>query len=442
MFQWMRDLTVDERRTMAGCFGGWSLDALDLQIYSFVIPTLLTTWQISRGEAGLVGTVALVVSAFGGWFAGALSDRYGRVRILQIAVLWYAVFTFLCGFAQNLEQLFVLRALHGLGFGAEWSAGAVLMGEVIRDKYRGRAVGFVQSGYAVGWGAAALLYTLLYAMLPDATAWRVMFWVGLAPALLVLWIRRTLKEPEVFNERRSLNTNGLTQAFSVLRPPYLSTTLKVALMVTGAQGGAYALLIWLPTFLKTERHLTSLNTGSYLLIHICGGFIGFLVGAYLSDAIGRKRTFFVSALGSILCVAIYLAAPIGNGLMLVLGAPLGFILYMMFSAMGPFITELYPTEVRGAGQGFCYNSGRAIGALFPALVGFLSNWFGLASSILLFSLLAYGLMLLALIMLPETKGRAVAAITPDDMSSLRLAAVRDDLAGSVELATPRRGPRS
>jgi MFS family permease len=419
MFQWMRDLTASERRTMAGCFGGWTLDALDVQIYSFVIPTLLTTWQISRGEAGLLGTVTLVVSAFGGWFAGALSDRYGRVRVLQITVLWYAVFTFLCGFAQDFQQLFVLRALQGLGFGAEWSAGAVLMGEMIRDKYRGRAVGLVQSGWAVGWGAAALLYTLLYAVLPDATAWRVMFWIGLTPALLVLWIRRTISEPEVFNARRNLDTNSLLQAFVVLRPPYLSTTLKVAMMVTGAQGGSYALSVWLPTFLKTERHLSSLNTGSYLLLHIFGAFLGFLAGAYLADAIGRKRTFIVSAVGSVLALVIYLAAPIGDGLMLVLGLPLGFILYMMFSAMGPFMTELYPTEVRGAGQGFCYNSGRAIGALFPALVGFLSDKLGLGSAILLFAVIAYGLMLLALLMLPETKGRSAGAITPNDMTSLR-----------------------
>ena len=430
MFQWMRDLTASERRTMAGCFGGWSLDALDVQIYSFVIPTLLTVWQITRGEAGLLGTVTLVVSSFGGWFAGALSDRYGRVRVLQITVLWYAVFTFLCGFAQNFEQLFVLRAMQGLGFGAEWSAGAVLMGEMIRDKYRGRAVGFVQSGWAVGWGAAALLYTLLYAVLPDATAWRVMFWIGLSPALLVLWIRRTIHEPEVFKTRRIVDTNSLTQAFAVLKPPYLSTTLKVALMVTGAQGGSYALSVWLPTFLKTERHLSSLNTGSYLLIHIFGAFIGFLVGAYLADAIGRKRTFIVSAVGSVLCLIVYLAAPISDGWMLVLGAPLGFILYMMFSAMGPFMTELYPTEVRGAGQGFCYNSGRAMGALFPTLVGFLSDRLGLGTAILLFAVLGYGVMLLALMLLPETKGRIVSAITPGDMTSLQpaAAATRDGYA--------------
>src|ERR1700742_3395841 len=161
MLQWMRDLTAAERRTMAGCFGGWSLDALAVQIYSFVIPTLLTTWQISRGEAGLLGTVTLVVSSFGGWFAGALSDRVGRVRVLQITILWYAVFTFLCGFAQDFNQLFVLKALQGLGFGGEWAAGSVLIGEVIRDKYRGRAVGLVQTGWSVGWGSAGPLQAAL-----------------------------------------------------------------------------------------------------------------------------------------------------------------------------------------------------------------------------------------------------------------------------------------
>jgi MFS family permease len=431
MLQWMRELTPGERRTMAGCFGGWSLDALDVQIYSFVIPTLLATWNISRGEAGLLGTITLVVSSFGGWFAGALSDRYGRVRVLQITVLWYAVFTFLCGFAQNFEQLFVLRALQGLGFGAEWSAGAVLMGEIIRDKYRGRAVGFVQSGWAVGWGAAAVLYTLMFAVLPDVVAWRVMFWIGLTPALLVLWIRRRMSEPEIFNARRASAAGGLAHAFTVLRPPYLATTAKVALMVTGAPGRLLRAL-GLAADLSEDRARPEFAEHRLVSVdpHL-RPFLGFIAGAYLSDLIGRKRTFIVSAVGSMICVAIYLAAPIGDGLMLVLGAPLGFILYMMFSAMGPFMTELYPTEVRGAGQGFCYNSGRAVGALFPALVGFLSGKLGLGGAILLFALLAYGLMLLALALLPETKGRSLASIVPDGLTPLRPspAGMQDKLAG-------------
>ncbi|MBV9457228.1 MAG: MFS transporter, partial [Bradyrhizobium sp.] len=157
-----------------------------------------------------------------------------------------------------------------------------------------------------------------------------------------------------------------------------------------------------------------------------GAFIGFIAGAYLADAIGRKRTFIVSAIGSVLCLIIYLAAPISDGWMLVLGAPLGFILYMMFSAMGPFMTELYPTEVRGAGQGFCYNSGRAMGALFPTLVGFLGDKLGLGSAILLFAVMGYGVMLLALMLLPETKGRVVSAITPNDMTSMQPAAATRD----------------
>lgn len=411
MFRWLADLSGVERKTMGGCFGGWALDAMDVQIYSFVIPTLLATWNISRGEAGLLGTVTLLVSALGGWVAGTLSDRYGRVFILQITVLWYALFTFLCGFAQSFEQLFVLRALQGVGFGAEWSLGAVLMGEVIRDKYRGRAVGVVQSGWAIGWGGAAVLYTVMFAFLPEQTAWRAMFWVGLLPALLVVWIRKHVAEPDIFKAHRRLDRPGFDHAFKILRQPYRATTLKIFLMVTGAQGGSYALSTWLPTYLKTERGLSALNTGSYLLIHILGAFAGFLVGAHLADRIGRKSTFVISALGSVACMALYLAVPISDGAMLILGAPLGFVVYMMFSAMGPFMTELYPTEVRGVGQGFCYGAGRATGALFPALVGFLSISLGLGAAILVFAVLAYGLMLVVLMFLPETRGRSLDAIT-------------------------------
>jgi MFS family permease len=414
MFGWLKELNEKERKTMIGCLGGWSLDALDVQIFSFVIPTLLTLWGISRGDAGLLGTVTLLVSAVGGWLAGSLSDRYGRVKVLQVTILWYAGFTFLCGFAQDFSQLFVFRALQGLGFGAEWSAGAVLMGEVIRDKYRGRAVGFVQSGWAIGWGAAALLYTAIFAWLPEATAWRAMFWIGLLPAVLVFWVRKHVDEPDVFRARQASGEtharSPFAQLLSVLKPPYLSTTWKVALMVTGAQGGSYALSVWLPTFLRTERHLSVLNTGGYLFVHILGAWVGFITGAYLADAIGRKATFMVSALGSAVAVVAYVTLPISDGLMLLLAAPLGFIIYMMFSAMGPFLTELYPTEVRGSGQGFCYNVGRACGALFPALVGFLSQRLPLGTAIAIFAFAAYGLMVVALLLLPETRGRSVHAI--------------------------------
>ncbi len=415
MFGWLRDLTDKERKTMFGCFGGWSLDALDVQLFSFAIPTLLTVLHMTRTEVGQLGTVTLLISAFGGWIAGALSDRLGRVKVLQVTILWYAFFTFLCGFAQDFNQLFVFRALQGLGFGAEWSAGAVLMGEVIRDKYRGRAVGLVQSGWAVGWGAAALLYTAIFAWLPEEQAWKALFWIGLAPALLVFWVRKHVEEPDVFkqNASRAPRTGGsLAQMFVVLKPPYLSTTLKVALMVTGAQGGSYALSIWLPTYLRTVRGLSTLGTGSYLVVHIIGAWFGFIAGALLADAIGRKATFLLSAVGSALAVVAFVMLPITNETQLLVAAPLGFILYMMFAPMGTFMTELYPTEVRGAGQGFCYNVGRAFGALFPFAVGFLSDKLDLGTAIAVFAFIAYGIQVLALLMLPETRGRSVANIAP------------------------------
>ncbi|MDR3533670.1 MAG: MFS transporter [Rhodopila sp.] len=408
MLAWFNDLTPKERRTMAACFGGWSLDALDVQIFSFVIPSLLAIWGITTADAGVLATVTLVVSSVGGWIAGALSDRFGRVRVLQVTILWYACFTFLCGFAQDFNQLFILKALQGLGFGGEWAAGAVLMGEVIRDKYRGRAVGLVQTGWSVGWGAAALLYTMLSATLPEAIAWKVLFWIGLAPAALVFWIRRYVEEPAI--QHRATGTPAFLHLFSALKTPYLSTTWRVALMVTGAQGSSYALTTFLPTYLKTARHLTSVGTGSYLMVLILGAFFGFLSGAYLSDAIGRKSTFMVSAIGSVILMLVYLFAPLSNDLILPVGFLLGYINLMMFSPMGPFMTELFPTAVRGVGQGFCYNVGRGIGAVFPAMVGFLAARLGLAAAIALFTFCGLALMIVALLMLPETRGRSLESL--------------------------------
>ena len=408
MLAWMRDLTARERRTMIACFGGWSLDSLDVTLYTFVIPSLLTIWHITTAQAGELATITLLISAFGGWIAGAMADRFGRVRVLQVTVLWYAVFTFLCGFAQDFNQLFVLRAMQGFGFGGEWAAGAVLMGEVIRDKYRGRAVGLVQTGYSIGWGTSALLFTLFFAVLPEAIAWRAMFWVGLAPALLVFWIRRNVEEPDRAAQHRQ--KVGWSHLFAALKPPYLTITWRVAMMVTGAQGGGYALGTFLPTFLKTQRHLTSVGTGAYLLVLILGAFCGFVSGAYLSDAIGRRGTFLLSAIGSLVVMLIYMLAPLSNDVILPVGFVLGYINLMMFSPMGSFMTELYPTAVRGVAQGFCYNVGRGIGAIFPVMVGFLADRYGLGNAIVVFSGCGFGLMIIALCLLPETKGRSLASL--------------------------------
>src|SRR6266851_1733648 len=195
---WYSELQAREKSTFWACIGGWILDAMDVQIFSFAIPAIIAAFAITNADAGLIGTATLLTSAFGGWLAGAVSDRVGRVRTLQITIGWFAVFTFLCGFAQSYTQLFVCRALMGLGFGGEWAAAAVLIGEVIRAEHRGKAVGAMQSGWAIGWGAAAILATWFFTVLSPELAWRALFWVGLSPALLVFFVRRFVEEPAVY----------------------------------------------------------------------------------------------------------------------------------------------------------------------------------------------------------------------------------------------------
>jgi MFS family permease len=405
LFRWFRELRPEERRTFWACAGGWGLDAFDVQIYSFVIPALVALWKISNAQAGLLATSALVISAFGGWTAGMLADRLGRVRLLQLTILWYAFFTFLSGFTSDFQQLLVVRGFQGFGFGGEWAAGAVLMGEVIRAKYRGTAVGFVQSAWAWGWGAAAIMATLVFQLLPQDIAWRVMFFLGILPAFLVFYIRRMVPEPPIFVATRADTERRKTNLLDIFAPRLIATTLLGVLLAIGAQGGYYAITTWLPTFLRTQRHLTVLGTGGYLAVIILGSWIGYIVSAYLSDAIGRRPNFLLYACGSLAIALIYTQLDLSDRSMLYLGFPLGFFASGIFSGMGPFLTEIFPTELRATGQGFCYNFGRGIGAFFPALVGLLSAGMPLGSAIGVFAAAAYGLVILAALIMPETRGR-------------------------------------
>src|SRR5271166_32467 len=172
------NMTPPEKKTFWACAAGWALDGMDFMIYPLVIGTLIKLWSVDNATAGFAVTVTLLASAVGGWLSGFLSDRIGRVRTLQITILWFSLFSLLCAFAQNFNQLLIARAILGFGFGGEWAAGAVLIGETIRPQYRGRAVGAVQSGWAIGWGAAVLMQAALFSYFPAADAWRYMFVVG------------------------------------------------------------------------------------------------------------------------------------------------------------------------------------------------------------------------------------------------------------------------
>ncbi len=303
MLDWYRRLGADERRTFWACFGGWALDALDVQIYSFVIPALIAVWSITRGQAGLLATSALVISAFGGWIAGVFADRVGRARLLSIMIAWFAFFTFLSGFTQSFEQLLVVRGLQGFGFGGEWAAGSVLMGEVVRGADRGKAVGTVQSAWALGWGAAAILATLIFQIFPQEIAWRSLFFVGILPALLVFYIRTRVREPAIF--RAAIEKAERRGPWTIFQRELLPTTILGAALSAGAQGGYYAITTFLPTFLRTERHLTVLGSGFYLAIIIIGSWCGYIASAYWSDMIGRRKNFFIFAIGSLVIAVAY-----------------------------------------------------------------------------------------------------------------------------------------
>jgi MFS family permease len=404
---WFVSMSMQERRTLWACLNAWTLDAMAVQIYVVVMPTLILLWGLSKRQAGMLGTSALLVSSLGGWIAGILSDRYGRVRVLRWTVIWFTVFTVLSGLTHSYGQLLLTRSLQGLGFGGEWAAGGVLISEVIAKERRGRAAGTVASGWALGYGAAVLLYSVVFSVLPPAQAWRVLFFLGLIPAIVVLWICRNVEEPSIYlkMKREGLAVRKSSNLLEIFQPALLKTTLTSSLLAAGALGGNYTILTWLPTYLKLVRHLSVLNTGGYLGVNICGSFFGYVLSAHLSDWLGRKRTFAAMGVCAALTLTIYTLAPLSSLFVLLLGFPLGFFQSGIISGMSATFAELFPTRVRGTGQGFSYNSGRGLGSFVPLLVGYVGGETHLGGAIGVCALCSYGVFLVAVALLPETRGR-------------------------------------
>ncbi|HEY5858317.1 MAG TPA: MFS transporter [Aldersonia sp.] len=408
-FAWFRTMSGKGRRAFVGAFGGYGLDSYDFQVLPLSLGAIASYFALTTGEAGLLTTVTLLVSALGGALAGVLADKIGRVKTLQVTVATYTIFTVLCGFAPNFETLLVFRALQGLGFGGEWAAGAILVAEYAKSKYRGRAVAYVQSSWAVGWALAVLMYTIVFQIFDEDFAWRVMFWTGALPALLIVWVRRNLTDTEIVTEKRESAGSAKGSFREIFRGNLTRTTFFAALLATGVQGGYYTLATWLPTYLKNSRGLDVVGTGGYLFLLIGGAFLGYVTGGILTDKLGRKRNMQLFATLSVVFMVAYIQVPEGaNTLVLLLGFPLGFCTSAIFAGFGSFLSELYPTAVRGTGQGFTYNFGRAVGAVFPTAVGFLaSTSFGLAGA-MMFGAMGYAIAVLALFGLPETRGRELA----------------------------------
>lgn len=418
--EWYSTLSTQGMHAFWASFIGWALDAFDFQMFTFILVAIAATFGLNSGQSGLIVTVTLVVSAFGGVLAGVLADTIGRVRTLMLTVAVYAIFTFLCGLAPNYPVLLVFRALQGLGFGGEWAVGAVIVAEVANPQQRGRVLGMVQSAWAIGWGLALFAATLVLSYVKGPLAWRIVFFLGIIPALLIIYVRRSVQEPEIFvatreaeKERTSeaVNKGATANSFvQIFRPDLLWTTIFTCLLATGAQGGYYAIFTWLPTYLKTGRHLSIVGSVPYLTVVILGSFLGYVASGYINDWLGRRLTFAIYAICSAILIVLYVQIPAGaNQLLLLLGAPLGFFASGIFSGFGSYLAELFPSRARGAGQGFAYNFGRGIGAFFPTIIGFLSLTVGLAGAIT-FGALGYALCIIALFFLPETKGKELVAL--------------------------------
>jgi MFS family permease len=417
-FAWYHAANARVKRVFWTCSTAWGLDAMDGLVYQYMIPVLVVALGMTLEQAGSIASANYFATAIGGWLGGWLCDRFGRARLLQLTILWFSVFSFLSGFANSYEQMFVIRILQGLGFGAEWAVGAVLLGEMVAPGHRGKAVGAMQSAAPLGSVLAALLAGPFVALLPPEWGWRVVFWIGLLPALLVFFVRRGDDDSEIYLEsrRRMLAEKRSVSPLAIFSPRLLKITALAALLAIGAQGAGYAISNFLTTFLQQERGLSLSVAGFFVVANSIGGFLGCQVNAWFSDRLGRRMIFRLFGVGFLISVSFYLLAPLGNSAWTLMPAGLvyGFFQFGIYASFGPYFTELFPTELRGTGQAFAYNVGRAMTGLFIMGVTFTASAMStrISMGMLVMATIAMSCAIIATFLLPETAGRDLSKPAP------------------------------
>jgi MFS family permease len=390
-------ISKTQRNVMAASFGGWAGDAFDYQLFSLAVPLMLAAWSMTPVMAGSVATASLVAAAVGGMAGGALSDRFGRLRVLQASIAVVALSSLACAFVTEPWQLLSLRSVQGLGFGAEWSVGAVLLAEVSPDDRRGRFLGFMQSAWAFGWAAAVAVYLLVTLLAPSQLAWRLMFAAGVLPAAIVLWIRRSIVSVEVSNTP------------SIVDDAPADTTIGRKLVLTAfvglaAHGGYHSLLTWLPTLLRVSRNYSTLQTGIVLLAMTAGFAAGCILAGRLADRLGRKTVIAAFAAGSVVAAGLFAWGSAEHLATLALAPAVGFAAGGVPAVLGAWFSELFPRPIRGASVGFAYNAGRMASAILPGAIGWGTQFAPLALLVGGAAALSYGLILILLPFLPETRG--------------------------------------
>lgn len=405
---WVRDAPAASKRALVAAALGWMFDGFDIMVYSMVLTAVIADFGISKAVGGAMGSLTLAASALGGVLFGTLADRRGRRTGIIASVLMYSLFTAACGFAQSVWQLAIFRFLLGLGMGGAWTAGAALVSESWPNRHRGKAIGLMQSAWAIGYGGAALLSAFV---LPRY-GWRAMFLIGGLPALTTLWIRGAVTEPEIWKSSRGAQGARGSQGslLTIFKPPYRRITISMVALSLCCLYAYWAFNFWVPSYLllPAEQHGAGFSTNTVAMLLVAmnvGGWFGYVTYGYVADRFGRRPSFVTYLLSAAALVLLY-GATQSPLLLLGLGPFVGFFGTGYMSGFGSTIAELYPTGVRAAATGFTFNIGRIASALAPFMIGSLAQTrgFGLA-----FATAAAALVLGAMtwFFIPETKGQAL-----------------------------------
>jgi MFS family permease len=403
---WYKSITPHQRKALISASLGWMLDGMDIMLYAMVLAHLMRDFGMSTTTAGLMGSLTLLASAAGGILFGVIADRFGRVKALMGSILIYSVFTGACGLSSTIFELAVFRVLLGLGMGGEWASGAALVAETWPSEHRGKALGIVQSSWAVGYALAAAITALVLPRL----GWRAVFFVGILPALFTFWIRRHVEEPDIWKQSLIKNKRVSARAnlIEIFRRPFLKRTLVTSLMNAGTMFAWWGLFTWIPAYLGLPRDqggmgLSAVKTSSWIIMMQTGMWLGYVSFGFICDRIGRKITYITYLFSAAVLVIIYSSVR-QNTALLLLGPFLAFFGTGYFSGFGTISAEIFPTRIRASAQGFTYNIGRGLSALAPFTIGALARTHGLA---LAFYLTAAFFVFSGCVafFLPETKGK-------------------------------------
>ena len=403
--QWKKIIQPHQWKALFAAQLGWMLDAMDIMFYSFALSHIQKEFNLTSAEAGALASVTLIASAIGGIFFGTLADKIGRARALMFSILSYSVFTALTSTSNSITWLVVWRALVGFGMGGEWSAGSVLVSETWPAEHRGKAIGFMQAGWAVGYIFAALISALI---LPSF-GWRVLFLFGIIPAFFTLWIRKNINESEIWIEsKKNRKTNSESPLRIIFKKPLLKKTLIASLLTTCVLFAYWGLFTWIPSFLSKPQSsggagLGVIKSSAWIVPMQIGAFFGYLSFGFLADRYGRRPVFLIFLIAASLLVPLYGQLANHEFILLMLGPLIGFFGHGYFSVFGAMLAELFPTSIRGTAQGLTYNAGRGISALAPFVIGSLADLYGIGSALALTALF-FLLGAVIIFLLPETKG--------------------------------------